>query len=84
MNKSELVRAVYESKTTKLSMIEIDAVVSEMLSIMSDKLQSCEGIQLAGFGSFSIKSASAKKVLVKKTATAKKVRKNVPSKNSTT
>ena len=31
MNKAELVRAVYESKTAKLSMIEIDAVISEML-----------------------------------------------------
>lgn len=62
MNKSELVRAVYESKTTKLSMIEIDAVISEMLSIMSDKLKSGEEIQLADFGTFALKSSSVKTI----------------------
>lgn len=62
MNKSELVRAVYESKTAKLSMIEIDAVISEMLSIMSDKLKSGEEIQLADFGTFALKSSSVKTI----------------------
>ena len=62
MNKAELVRAVYESKTAKLSMIEIDAVISEMLSIMSDKLKSGEEIQLADFGTFALKSSSVKTI----------------------
>ncbi len=65
MNKSDLVRAVYESKTTKLSMIEIDAVVSEMLSIMSDKLKSGEEIQLADFGTFSLAHRSIKSIAEK-------------------
>ena len=62
MNKSELVRAVYESKSTKLSMIEIDAVISEMLSIMSDKLKAGEEVQLADFGTFALKSSSVKTI----------------------
>ena len=60
MNKSDLVRAVYESKTTKLSMIEIDAVINEMLSIMSDKLKSGEEIQLADFGTFALTKFAVK------------------------
>ncbi len=62
MNKSELVRAVYESKSTKLSMIEIDAVISEMLSIMSEKLKAGEEVQLADFGTFALKSSSVKTI----------------------
>ena len=62
MNKSDLVRAVYESKATKLSMIEIDAVINEMLSIMSDKLKSGEEIQLADFGTFSFRASSVKTI----------------------
>jgi len=62
MNNSELVRAVYESKSTKLSMIEIDAVISEMLSIMSDKLKAGEEVQLSDFGTFALKSSSVKTI----------------------
>ena len=75
MNKAELIRAVYDSKTAKLSMIEIDAVISEMLSIMSDKLKSGEEIQLADFGTFTLKSSSVKTIaefLPKKKSSKKK------------
>jgi nucleoid DNA-binding protein len=41
-------------------MIEIDAVVSEMLSIMSNKLKSGEEIQLADFGTFALTKFAVK------------------------
>ena len=62
MNKSELIREVHERMGNKVSMKELDLIVDEMLAIMSDKLKAGEEVQLADFGTFSLKSSSVKTI----------------------
>lgn len=52
MNKSDLVRAVYEKMDQKITLKDIDQMVDVMLSIMSDRLKAGEEVQLADFGTF--------------------------------
>jgi nucleoid DNA-binding protein len=62
MNKSELLREVYERMDKKISIKELDQIVDAMLSIISDKLRACEEVQLADFGTFALKSSSVKTI----------------------
>jgi nucleoid DNA-binding protein len=62
MNKSDLVRAVYEKMDQRIALKDIDQIVDAMLAIMADKLKAGEEVQLADFGTFSIKTASVKTI----------------------
>jgi nucleoid DNA-binding protein len=60
MNKSELIREVYERTDKKLTLKDLDLMVNTMIEIMSEKLKQGEEIQLADFGTFSVASKSIK------------------------
>ena len=62
MNKSELVREVHERMDKKVSLKDLDLIVDAMLAIMSDKLKAGGEVQLADFGTFSLKSSSVKTI----------------------
>ena len=62
MNKSDLIREVYERIDKKVSMKDLDQIFDAMLIIMSDKLRAGEEIQLADFGTFAFKSSSVKTI----------------------
>lgn len=62
MNKSDLVRAVYERIDKKVSMKDLNQIVDAMLGVISDKLKAGEEVQLADFGTFSFKSSSVKTI----------------------
>jgi len=63
MNKSELIREVYERVDKKITMKDIDLMVDVMLLVMSEKLSSGEEVQLDDFGSFALSSSVMKSAL---------------------
>lgn len=60
MNKTDLVRAIYARKNTKLSMIQIENVIDDMLIVMQERLSMGEEVQLADFGTFAKVNSSIK------------------------
>jgi nucleoid DNA-binding protein len=60
MNKSDLIRAVHEKNGDKMTLKQIDSVVTEMLEIMSERLKAGEEIQLADFGTFALTKFAVK------------------------
>ena len=53
MNKTDLVRTIYEKSGKTITMNQIESVITEMLTIMSESLKAGEEVQLADFGTFS-------------------------------
>ncbi len=60
MNKSDLIRAVHEKNGDKMTLMQIDSVVTEMLAIMGERLKAGEEIQLADFGTFALTKFAVK------------------------
>jgi nucleoid DNA-binding protein len=60
MNKSELIRELYERTNKKMTMKDINSMIEVMLQIMSDKLKSGEEVQLDDFGTFALSSTVLK------------------------
>ena len=58
MNKTELIAAVAEK--TGLSKKDSDAAVAAMVDVITESLVQGEKVQLVGFGSFEVKSRSAR------------------------
>lgn len=54
MNKSELIRAVYEKSDKKIPLIKIEECLNGILDVMADSLKNGEEIQLGDFGNFKI------------------------------
>ena len=69
MNKSELIREVHQKMNKKIALKDIDAIVTSLFEVMSEKLKSGEEVQLDDFGTF----AMPEKVMVS-------ALKNTPSK----
>jgi len=72
MNKSDIVRSVYERLEGKVTLKDLDAVLDTTLDVMSDALARGEEIQLADFGTFSLADKTIKSVLTKATPKKKK------------
>lgn len=62
MNKSDIVRQVYEKLNKKISMKELDSVIDAMLDVMSDALKNGEEVQLSDFGTFSFSKDTIKSI----------------------
>ncbi len=60
MNKSDLVRAIHARDGNKMTLKEIDSVVTEMLAIMGERLKAGEEIQLSDFGTFALTKFAVK------------------------
>lgn len=63
MNKSDIVRTVYEKLHKKISMKDLDNVLNATLDVMSDALSKGEEIQLADFGTFSLADKTIKPMI---------------------
>ena len=63
MNKSDIVRQVYERLDKKTSMKELDSIIDTLLDVMSDSLKRGEEVQLSDFGTFSIAKNAIKPVM---------------------
>lgn len=63
MNKSDIVRQVYEKLDKKTSMKELDSIIDALLDVMSDSLKRGEEVQLSDFGTFSIARNAIKPVM---------------------
>lgn len=60
MNKSDLIRTIHEKIGNTMTMKQIDAVVTELLEIMGERLKAGEEIQLADFGTFALTKFAVK------------------------
>ena len=60
MNKTEIVREIYDKSDKKVSLNDIDKIINSLIEIMSERLKKGEEIQLADFGTFSVASKSIK------------------------
>jgi nucleoid DNA-binding protein len=63
MNKTDIVRKVYEQLDKKVAMKELDKVLDTILDVIAEGLRRGEEIQLADFGTFSVTSKSIQPVL---------------------
>ena len=54
MNKTEIIREVYERLDKKIPMKKLEISLDSILEIMSERLKKGEEIQLAEFGTFSL------------------------------
>jgi nucleoid DNA-binding protein len=60
MNKTELIRLVYEKLDKKIPLIKIEQCLDGILDVMADGLQRGEEIQLGDFGTFALSSSIMK------------------------
>lgn len=60
MNKTEIVREIYDKSDKKVSLKDLDKIINSLIEIMSERLKKGEEIQLADFGTFSVASKSIK------------------------
>ena len=63
MNKSDIVRTVYEKLDKKISMKDLDLVLNTTLDLMADALKKGEEVQLADFGTFSLANKTIKPMI---------------------
>ena len=59
MTKSELINLI-ASKHTQLSHVDVEAAVNAMLKTMTDELANGGGVEIRGFGSFSLRYRAPK------------------------
>jgi nucleoid DNA-binding protein len=52
MNKTDIVRKIYESSDKKIPMKDLDLIVERTFDLMSETIQRGEEVQISGFGSF--------------------------------
>ena len=64
MNKTDIVRKVYENSDKKIPMKDLDVIVDKVFDMISDALIQGKEIQISGFGAFSL-SEQMKKPVVK-------------------
>jgi nucleoid DNA-binding protein len=54
MNKTDIVRHLYEKSDKKIPMKELDLIVSDVFDVISEGIKRGEEIQISGFGSFTL------------------------------
>lgn len=62
MNKADIVRHLYNSKKTKLTMIELDQLVEQLFQIIGEQVSNGREVQIEGFGTFAPTSDSIQTV----------------------
>lgn len=60
MDKSEIVRAIYERKKTSATMKDLAVIVDELFAVIHESLARGEKADIAGFGAFDVKDAAIK------------------------
>lgn len=54
MNKTDIVRKIYENSDKKIPMKELDLIVEKVFDLISDSVKQGKEVQISGFGSFSL------------------------------
>lgn len=54
MNKTDIVRKIYESSDKRIPMKELDLIVEKIFDLISDSVKQGKEVQISGFGSFSL------------------------------
>ncbi len=54
MNKTELIRAIYDRTEQKYTLKDLDVMVDVMIQVMSERIRAGEEIQLDDFGTFGL------------------------------
>ena len=73
MNKTDIVRKVYESSDKKIPMKDLDLIVGKTFDLISEVIQQGEEVQISGFGSFSLPEKVTKPLIkIRKVVNPKK------------
>jgi DNA-binding protein HU-beta len=73
MNKTDIVRKVYESSDKKIPMKDLDQIVEKTFDLISEAIQKGEEVQISGFGSFSLPEKVTKPLIkIRKVVNTKK------------
>ena len=54
MNKTDIVRKVYENSDKKIPMKDLDLIVEKTFDLISEAIKQGKEVQISGFGSFSL------------------------------
>jgi nucleoid DNA-binding protein len=73
MNKTDIVRQIYEKSDKKIPMKDLDLIVSDVFDLISDGIKQGKEIQISGFGSFSLPTKVTKPLIrIRKVVNTKK------------
>ena len=73
MNKTDIVRKLYEGSDKKIPMKELDLIVEKIFDLMSESIQQGKEVQISGFGSFSLPEKVTKPLIkIRKVVNPKK------------
>lgn len=73
MNKTDIVRKVYESSDKKIPMKDMDLIIDKTFDLISEAIQQGEEVQISGFGSFSLPEKVTKPLIkIRKVVNPKK------------
>jgi len=73
MNKTDIVRKVYESSNKKIPMKDLDLIVEKTFDLISEAIQQGKEVQISGFGSFSLPEKVTKPLIkIRKVVNPKK------------
>jgi DNA-binding protein HU-beta len=73
MNKTDIVRKVYESSDKKIPMKDLDLIVEKTFDLISEAIQQGKEVQISGFGSFSLPEKVTKPLIkIRKVVNPKK------------
>ena len=73
MNKTDIVRKVYENSDKKIPMKDLDLIVEKTFDLISEAIQQGKEVQISGFGSFSLPERVTKPLIkIRKVVNPKK------------
>ena len=73
MNKTDIVRKIYESSDKKIPMKDLDLIVEKTFDLISEAIQQGKEVQISGFGSFSLPEKVTKPLIkIRKVVNPKK------------
>ncbi|MBU3563649.1 HU family DNA-binding protein [Polynucleobacter sp. Tro8-14-1] len=73
MNKTDIVRKIYENSDKKIPMKDLDLIVEKTFDLISEVIQQGKEVQISGFGSFSLPEKVTKPLIkIRKVVNPKK------------
>jgi DNA-binding protein HU-beta len=73
MNKTDIVRQIYEKSDKKIPMKDLDLIVEKTFDLISEAIQQGKEVQISGFGSFSLPEKVTKPLIkIRKVVNPKK------------
>jgi DNA-binding protein HU-beta len=73
MNKTDIVRKIYENSDKKIPMKDLDLIVEKTFDLISEAIQQGKEVQISGFGSFSLPEKVTKPLIkIRKVVNTKK------------